>query len=91
VFKCVDCGYEGSEFNAGVAEHSYHGAFTYFAKCPECGSFKIKPLPGYKESDLRIGVGDEGEKGLSQLLPVKPEEGPPLPRILKIGWPRGTG
>ncbi len=89
MFQCVDCGYEGSEFNAGIAERGHHGAFTYFAKCPKCGSFKVKHLPGYKESDLRIGVGGEREKGLRQLLPVEPEKGPPLPRILNIRWPKG--
>jgi len=29
----------------------------------------------------------EEEKGLSQLLPMNPLEGPPLPRFLNIRWP----
>lgn len=67
MFKCVDCGYEGSEFNAGISD-IHHGAFTYVAKCPKCGSFKVKHLPGYKESDLRIGVEDDLCSCLEKLL-----------------------
>ncbi len=33
------------------------------------------------------GATAVGEKGLSQLLPMKPDEGPPLPRIFNIRWP----
>ncbi len=33
------------------------------------------------------GATMEGEKGLSLLLPMKPDEGPPLPRIFNIRWP----
>lgn len=57
VFRCVDCGYEGPEFSVEVGG-SYRGAFTYLAKCPNCGSLKVNPLPGY-ESDIRIGVRDD--------------------------------
>ena len=58
MFKCVDCGYSGREFNVGV-DGASQGALTYFAKCPECGSCKVKQLPGYKEKDLRLYIEAE--------------------------------
>jgi hypothetical protein len=55
MFKCVDCGYQGFEFHAGIAGRD-QGAFTYAAECPKCGSRKVKHLPGYHERDLRIRI-----------------------------------
>lgn len=58
MLKCVECEYEGGEFSICIAGSS-QGAFTYIAKCPRCGSRKVKHLPGYHESDLRISVEEE--------------------------------
>lgn len=58
MFKCVECGYEGREFNVGIAGLS-NGAFSYFAKCPRCNSRKVKHIYRYFESDLRIIVAEK--------------------------------
>lgn len=61
MIKCIDCGYQDFEFKAGIAG-CCQGAFTYFARCPKCGSSKIKHLPGYYERDLRVRVVKRGGK-----------------------------
>lgn len=58
MLKCVDCGYEAEEFQAVVAGIS-EGAITYKARCPKCGSFKVKHTPGYHEKDLRISIKEK--------------------------------
>ena len=58
MLKCVECGYEDSEFNLGIAG-VFQGALTYVAECPRCGIRIVKHLPGYHESDLRIGVTEK--------------------------------
>jgi len=86
MFKCIDCGYQGSKFNVEVIG-PHKGALSYVAKCPQCGSLKVNPLPGYQEEDLRIGA--EESTLISNILPESPKEGPPLPKRLGIKWPRG--
>ena len=58
MLQCVECGYEGNEFYVGITGLS-QGVFNYVAECPRCGSGKVKHLPGYYESDLRIGVREK--------------------------------
>jgi hypothetical protein len=63
MLKCVDCGYEGSEFSAAIDGLS-QGAFTYIAKCTKCNSRKVKHIQGYFEndhfeSDLRISIVEQ--------------------------------
>ena len=58
MLACVECGYEGSEFNVHIAGVS-QGVLTYIAECPRCGSRKVKHLPRYHESDLRIYITDK--------------------------------
>jgi len=58
MLKCVECGYEGREFNLAIDGLS-QGAFTYFAKCHVCGSRKIKHINGYFENDLLISVKEK--------------------------------
>lgn len=55
MFKCTDCGYEGPNFHAEVANF-YKGAFTFMAKCPRCGSIKVDAIGPIKERNLRIVV-----------------------------------
>ncbi len=53
MFKCVTCGYQGTEFLAEVVGLE-HGSFTYRAKCPNCRSHMVNVPPGFKEARLRI-------------------------------------
>lgn len=82
MFKCVDCDYQGSKFNVKVIG-PHKGVLAYVAKCPQCGSLKVNPLPGYREEDMMIGT----EEPLSDILPTSPKEGPPLPKGLGVKWP----
>ena len=88
MFKCVDCGYQGSKFNVKVIG-PHKGALSYVAVCPRCGSQKVNPLPGYREEDVRIGT-EESALPLTNILPTPPKEGPPLPRGLGVRWPKET-
>lgn len=56
MFRCINCRYEGEKFDAEVADISKSGAFTYRAKCPNCGSLLVEHLPGDFEEDLRISI-----------------------------------
>jgi hypothetical protein len=40
MFNCVDCGYYSDIFSGDVSGIS-QGAFTYYARCPACGSEKV--------------------------------------------------
>ena len=61
MMECVECGYSGDEFGLVINGYS-KGAFTYVAKCLRCGSRKVKHLPEYYESCLRIHVEKETQK-----------------------------
>lgn len=53
MMQCVDCGFMENKFDLKVSGID-SGSFIYVAKCPTCGSTKVKHLPGTKESDLTI-------------------------------------
>ena len=55
MLKCVDCGYKAVEFDAQISS-IVNGAFTYVAKCPNCGSLHVNHITGYHAKDLKIGV-----------------------------------
>ena len=61
MMECIECGHKGDEFDLGIVGHS-QGAFKYVAKCPRCGSPKVKHLPEHYESYLRIHVEKESQK-----------------------------
>ena len=64
MYKCINCGYEGSAFSVTIIGVS-QGFFIYVAKCPRCSSHMTECLPGFYEADLRIGFWNN----------VKPNDG----------------
>ena len=69
MLKCVECGYEGREFNLAIDGLS-KGAFTYLAKCPICDSRKIKHVNGYFERDLLISVREKRTNVQNEVGPI---------------------
>ena len=57
--------------------------FWYVAPVVKLESILIRGILLSRVKELK----GERENGLSQLLPMAPDEGPPLPRILNLRWP----
>ncbi len=60
--------------------------FWYVAPAIKLESILIRRILLSRVKELK-GETAGGAKGLCQLLPMEPDEGPPLPRFLNIRWP----
>ena len=61
--------------------------FWYVAPVIKLESLLMQRMLLSRAKELKGATAEE--RGLSQLLPMKPDEGPPLPRILNLRWPKG--
>lgn len=61
-FKCVKCSYQNKTFNAEITGVS-HGAFTYMAKCPKCGSRMVNIVGQVPADKVRLSIL-EPERGV---------------------------
>jgi len=67
-------------------ESSFMAHFWYFAPMIKLGSGAMRNILMSRAKQLK-GIGDGPEEGLGQLLPMRPQDGPPLPRLFNIQWP----